>query len=238
MVALEGVLANYGLDFGDISGMTTDGASAMVKLAKLIATRRGSRPFYHQQCLAHELHLAVSAALGGNPVNASEPDHSMPGSSGGPASQAAGDLRCDQPEEEEEPVAEREMIPPEVDCDLIRKVRSVVQEFRYSGTNSDIFEDVCRSNGFKHLVALPDLSFRWNSTLKMLTRFLEIEEPLRAYYRRKKENFPLSNSEVEGIRSIVPALQIVAEASTRLQKHGSTLFDAELILQVCLTLNT
>ena len=69
----------------------------------------------------------------------------------------------------------------------------------------------------------------------MLTRFLEVEEALRAYYRNKNEKFPLSNSEVEGIRSILPALQIVAEASTRLQKDGSTFFDAELILQVCLS---
>ena len=72
MTALEDVLATYGLDLGDIYGMTTDGASAMVKLGKLIAVRRGLRPFYRWKCLAHGLHLAVSAALKGNPVNVTD----------------------------------------------------------------------------------------------------------------------------------------------------------------------
>lgn len=69
-------LAMFGLSLTDLSGMTTDGASVMSKLARSLEARVSPRPFFHQQCQAHALHLAVWDALSGTsePANEDEQD--------------------------------------------------------------------------------------------------------------------------------------------------------------------
>ena len=105
---------------------------------------------------------------------------------------------------------------------FVKKIRCSFQEFN-SGKKADIFEKVCRNNNMKHLSALQDIEHRWNSTCRMLARFIELEEGLRAFHREQATEFPLSESEIEAVRNILRALQIVGEASTRLQNAKSTL---------------
>ena len=57
------VLADVGLSIADICGITTDGDNTMVKLGKLLTESAHPKAFYHQQCLAHALHLAVRDTL-------------------------------------------------------------------------------------------------------------------------------------------------------------------------------
>lgn len=57
--SLRNALRRVNLEFRDISGLTTDGASVMRKLGRSLAQAAGEKPFYHQMCFAHALHLAV-----------------------------------------------------------------------------------------------------------------------------------------------------------------------------------
>lgn len=62
--AIKSLLNEFGLDTVDLSAMTTDGASVMANVASLMeieSTRK--KPFHHQKCLAHALHLAVEDIL-------------------------------------------------------------------------------------------------------------------------------------------------------------------------------
>lgn len=70
-------LARVGLKLKDIRGLTTDAASVMQKLGRLIAKAVAPAPFYHQLCLAHALHLAVLDTFEGKNSSAENPvvDH-------------------------------------------------------------------------------------------------------------------------------------------------------------------
>ena len=57
---LREALATVGLEIGDISGMTTDSATVMLKLGRLLKKAVTPKPFFHQRCFAHALHLAVT----------------------------------------------------------------------------------------------------------------------------------------------------------------------------------
>ena len=56
-------LAEYGLKLIDISAMTTDAAAVMRKLGESIKEAVAPRPFFHQLCFAHGVHLAVLDAF-------------------------------------------------------------------------------------------------------------------------------------------------------------------------------
>ena len=63
LTTLPEALKTIGLQLTDISGISTDGAKVMRKLGRMMAKEVAPRPFYHQTCLAHALHLAVSDTL-------------------------------------------------------------------------------------------------------------------------------------------------------------------------------
>ena len=56
-------LEEFGLSLRNIRGITTDQATTMVKLGRLLAESARPAPFYHQLCLAHGIHLAVRDIL-------------------------------------------------------------------------------------------------------------------------------------------------------------------------------
>lgn len=49
-------LTDFNVSFDDIVGLTTDGASVMLKMGRTL-------PFYHQLCYAHGLQLAILDVL-------------------------------------------------------------------------------------------------------------------------------------------------------------------------------
>ena len=73
--ALLEQLADLGLSLKAIRGITTDQASVMVLLGKLLTARADPAPFYHQLCLAHGLHHAVMDTL---KLKKCEPDPGKP----------------------------------------------------------------------------------------------------------------------------------------------------------------
>ena len=56
-------ISDLGMSIQDFCGITTNGAAVMCKLGRLLKRAAGATPFYHQQCLAHGLHLAVMDTL-------------------------------------------------------------------------------------------------------------------------------------------------------------------------------
>ena len=56
---LEAAPDGFGLELRHIIGLTTDGAPMMPELGRPFITKVAPKPFYHQLCLAHCLHLAV-----------------------------------------------------------------------------------------------------------------------------------------------------------------------------------
>ena len=58
--------------------------------------------------------------------------------------------------------------------DFISKVRAIVKAFRKSPLKNDCLQRNCEKELGKRLSLILDTETRWNSLLKMLTRFLEI----------------------------------------------------------------
>ena len=56
-------LEEVGLSLDDICGITTDGDNTMIKFGRLLIERAKPKPFFHQLCHAHGLHLAVRDTL-------------------------------------------------------------------------------------------------------------------------------------------------------------------------------
>lgn len=52
-------LLKIGLELADVRGITTDGDRTMRKLGRNLKKSIHPKPFYHQECFAHALHLAV-----------------------------------------------------------------------------------------------------------------------------------------------------------------------------------
>lgn len=233
-VLITAELNTYDLDFQDIYGLTSDAASPMIKLGSLIANERGPKPFYHQTCYAHGIHLAVVDTLKwkGQEGEAANPTTQLPGFG------CFGFGAADSQEEEEPPEPSDDDIQNEIEIfdsghwGLIQKIRNIALELRGSAAKSDQLELICRRNNFRVLKMFLSVNHRWDSTLHMLERFLDLETPLRSYFGSKGQDFPLSAPEMETVHVILPALKIVAEASTRLQKTGVSLLQAETILGV------
>ena len=124
---LEKKLNEYSIDIEkDVICHTTDGASVMTKMAKLLK-------IVHQICLAHGMHLAVCDVLykakKSNESEASDKDEHE-------------DDEEDEDEEldwlGEETVFEPELI---MYADIIAKVRKIVRKFRRSTTANDALQD-------------------------------------------------------------------------------------------------
>lgn len=63
MESLLEVLGEVGLTLNDVCGITTDGDNTMIKFGKLLIEKAQPKPFFHQLCHAHGLHLAVRDTL-------------------------------------------------------------------------------------------------------------------------------------------------------------------------------
>ena len=231
---LRAALEVFGLTFSDIRGITTDAASTMLKVGQLIKEEIKTDVFYQQKCLAHGLHLAVIEALN---------QKSQAVRVGTEASTQFLGFGIERDNEDEDLDAEGPSGPTVIEQVIeisdsphwvvIKKIRAISNEFNQSGKKSDDFELICRRiSGLRVSKFSRDVQIRWNSTLEMLERFMILEEPLRTYYDRIGEDFPLSEEEMTSLRCIIPALRDVEEASARLSGENATLNEADVILEV------
>lgn len=116
---------------------------------------------------------------------------------------------------------------------VIAKVRAAAKKFVLSPMLNDELTAIAASRGCRLKLVL-DVKTRWNSTVRMLEHFLELEASLREFYaaRGRDEPFPLDDAEMAAVRSLVCALAVVDLTTKRLSLATATLRTSDLALQV------
>ena len=72
---------------------------------------------------------------------------------------------------------------------LVDGIREAVRIFASSCVSNDELVALAAASGPARKL-VPDARVRWNSTLRMMSRFLELEHPLRQYYHDAKRTPP------------------------------------------------
>ncbi len=214
---IEKKLLEYELDLSkDIVGITTDGATVMKKMGKLM-------PIEHQVCTLHGLHLAVTGVL-----YKDKGDHDSLDQSDDDESEA--DLTDEEGEQESLPLPrlERRLQLKDAYHKLIIKVRKICSTFRRSPLKNDLLEAKCQQNGLRAKPLLQDTKTRWNSMLAMLKRFLEIREPVKEVFAELGSiaQFP-TGAEISQLADIVEALEVIEEGSLQLSRDDCDLDKAD-----------
>jgi len=251
---VEDKLKQHGLSLSrDIVCVTTDGASVMTKVGKLI-------PCYQQLCFAHGIQLAVLQVLY-KKKNAEESRAERQAQEDiGPTTSA---------EQEESPVAvnvtgdsasddlmELELAVEECECDgfslvegegvlqlevfpelevnvnaLVQKVRQVVCLFKKSPTKNDVLCKYVREEFGKELSVLLDSKTRWSSLFTMLDRFYTIRNPVRKALIDVKSNIVFTEEDFLQIHDVVCSLEAVKLTVEALCRKDATLLTADAALK-------
>ena len=77
------------------------------------------------------------------------------------------------------------------------------------------------------LTALIDTEIRWNNTLRMLQRYLELHPTLRTLPSLQRNEYSLESAEEEKLKMIVAALLPVKAASNKLPRERNKFLDAD-----------
>ncbi|GBN11531.1 hypothetical protein AVEN_237838-1 [Araneus ventricosus] len=227
-------LESFGLDSDtDIIGVTTDGASVMVKVGKLMSC-------YHQLCFSHGLHLAVVDILYKKNIEREEAHQEITSNE----SDTDDDDDTNDTHEEQgvtvttttDPrhlhLSRAEVIPRYND---LQKVRKVVKLFKRSPTKYDTYlqkyvkEDTC-----KQLSLILDCRTRWNGLLAMIERFHKLKVCIDKALIDMGSDTKFSDLEWTKIKDLIDSLQPSKLAIEALCRRDSTLLTAETTLKFIL----
>lgn len=197
----------------DVVGITTDGASTMQKIGRLIAPKQ-------QLCLAHGLHLAVVDVLyKGTSTYNTEPQESSS-------------------EDDEDLFDHFEITLSEVQVEItkkfhikpiIEKVRKAVRMFRKSPSKNEILQSYVKQEKGKELKLILDCRTRWNTLFEMCQRFCDLEIPVKkALIDLKMQTF--SEHEFNLIKQIVNTLTPIKITLEALCRRDMTLCKADAAL--------
>lgn len=218
----------------DVIAMTTDGASVMVKIGRLV-------PCFQQLCFAHGIQLAVvdviykkwkdqNMGIAIEDVDLFESDTDDGDEDCEIEKDVDTDLvvtvnRNDLPRAEEKPGFRG----------LVEKVRKVVKLFRKSPTKYDTYlqKYVIEETG-KELALLLDCRTRWNSLLNMLERFYKLKNCVDKALIDIKSEIKFSDSEWSSIKNLVESLEPFKLAVEALCRREATLLTAETSLKFIL----
>ncbi|KAJ8703695.1 hypothetical protein PYW08_002152 [Mythimna loreyi] len=226
---IENRLKSFGLDSDtDIIGMSTDGASVMVKVGKLMKC-------YQQLCYAHGLQLAVIDVL----YKKREEDSIMP------TTTPDSDSDTDDEDTTDDTLGEQgvsvtitdpssaELIP-RYD-DLLQKVRKVVQLFKRSPTKYDIYlQKYVKEDTGKELSLILDCRTRWNSLLAMIERVYKLKVCIDKALIDIGSDLKFNDLEWSRIKDLIDSLQPFKLAVETLCRRDSTLLTAETTLKFVL----
>ncbi|CAH0560586.1 unnamed protein product [Brassicogethes aeneus] len=216
-------LESFGLNSDtDIIGMTTDGASVMVKVGKLMSC-------YQQLCFAHGLQLAVVDILYKRNKE-KEVEHQEIASNESDTDDK--DTNDNDTYEEQgvtitmDPCHHHEVIPRYYD--LFQKVRKVVKLFKRSPTKYDMYlQKYVKEETGKELSLILDCRTRWNSLLAMIERFYKLKVCIDKALIDIGSETKFTDLEWSSIKDLVDSLQPFKLAVEVLCRRDSTLLIAE-----------
>lgn len=226
--AITEVFRIFGLVLEDFCGMTTDGASVMIKLGMLMKSR-SSKPFFPIICLAHGLNLGVQDCFKNTRVNYGtsvnqEADEFM-------ECFHASDFNVEQDVEDcDVSLVEQEEVLVTFDGEygvLMTAVMNMCKEVAASTISHDQFLDVQLEVQARELSMLLANSTRWDGHLRVLKRVLEVWPSLEESFRRSPKPFPLGGPKLAAVREMVQVLELVYSVSQVLQKENCTLAEAD-----------
>lgn len=93
--------------------------------------------------------------------------------------------------------------------ELIKKCTKIVSSFKKSARRTNDLREEEAKAGMKELMIIQDVETRWNSTLAMMRRLIEIMGPLNAVMTSEKELRPLmlTSNELRQVEEVVELLQ-------------------------------
>ncbi|CAH0403229.1 unnamed protein product [Chilo suppressalis] len=219
-------LKKFGLNLEtDIIGITTDGASVMVKVGRLL-------PCYQQLCFAHGIQLAVVDVLYKKKTQPEEIKHTE-----------IDEDDADEYEDEETEANERlEVVIQSTPADvipryneLLKKVRKVVKTFRKSPTKDDMFlQKYVKEEKGKELSLILDCQTRWSSLFVMLERFYNLKNCIDKVLIDAGSDTKISADEWSQINELIACLQPVKLAVEVLCRRESSLATADTNLKFVL----
>ena len=200
-----------------IVGCTTDGASVMVKFGKEIA------PF-HQQCIAHTIHLSVCDVLYTNRNDIEQTE--IP---------AQNEETSDENEdvdhennvlgfESQEDVTKQFS---EDYRDMLEKVRRICKIFRKSPLKNGQLQDFVRGEFGKELMLTLDCKTRWNSILPMIDRFIKLKNCIPKALRVVGSTEVISESDWHTLCVLSDTLNPVEIVLKKLCSDGMNILKAE-----------
>ena len=227
---LDARLEEFGLDRErHIVGATTDGASVMIKLGRLMNTE-------HQQCHSHGIHLAVVDLI----YKASSSD-SLPPPLVDLDEEEDSDEENEEGEgEEEETDNATDSMFPELNDQLvpiIKKVRKIVRIFRKSPMKNDTLQKYIKAKNptAKTLNLVIDVRTRWNSLLAMLRCFLRVIDAVeKALIDFALRNLILTEEEVELLKMVVDVLETIEIGAVALGSNEMDILQADRIFEFML----
>jgi hAT family C-terminal dimerisation region len=242
---LKEKLADFGIRLDQIVGMTTDGASVMVKVGKLVDA-------LHQLCFAHGLQLAVVDVLykkktklnrfGISDVDSNDEncDIELEDSDCDGGVDDTDDIDID--DSEEGAVGFRLTIDAKEEFDLnsrinplVTKIRSVVKLFRRSPTkNDDLLQKYVAQEHNRNLELILDVKTRWSSLYEMLARFGELQNCVRKALIDLKSDIQFDDEEIALLGEITNALHPIKLAVEKLCSRDMNLYTADITLNFML----
>lgn len=206
----------------DIIGITTDAASVMKKLGRLITSD-------HQQCYNHGIHLAVLDVL---TVRVSENDS---GSDDDDIDDADDDMDLYENSDGDESSAvnlSSELIEqaPLMKTDInsaLNRVRKIVRMFRRSPVKNAVLQNLVRESHGHELALLLDVPTRWNSQETMLNRFLTIYDCIKLALTELKSEQYFVDDIIPVLKDLLQALQPIKLAVEKLSSRDCDLLMSE-----------
>lgn len=207
----------------DIIGMTTDGASVMQKVGRLM-------PCYHQLCYAHGIQLAVVDIL--YKKNTEERQQSPQEAEEKLSTSDDEDEDYDDDLSEDHALSVTLNLPPaEVVPNynsLIKKVRKVVKIFKKSPTKNDTYlQKYVKEEHGKNLDLILDCMTRWNSLFDMLERFFALRLSISKALIDIESDIQFTDEEWSKINDLNTCLKPLKLSLEVLCRRDSSLITAE-----------
>lgn len=219
---IENRLKMYHLQLEDLTGLTTDGASVMVKMGRDL-------PVYHQLCYAHAIQLAILDVLYKDKSGVQNSIEHIPVNN-------FNGSESDSDEDELDGISFEQDKRPVRLCSnykhIIDKVRRTVKIFRKSPTkNDEVLQRYVLEEFGKDLSLQLDCKTRWSSMCNMLQRFIKLYYCIQKSLIDLKSDIRFTEEEVSFLKHVHEVLDVLKSVVEVLCQEDATLLTADVALK-------